>query len=42
MVALIGALTAEVEQLHEDNLQLRAAVEIYREIARRSAPSAVR
>ena len=42
LLALLATLTAQVEQLHEENAQLRAAIEIYREVVRRSTGSAMR
>jgi hypothetical protein len=30
-------MTREIQRLHEDNLQLRAAVQMYREVVRRKA-----
>jgi hypothetical protein len=37
LVNVVSQLVREIERLHEDNSQLRAAVEIYREVARQSA-----
>ena len=35
LVRLVTRMTHEIERLHEDNLQLYAAIKIYREVARR-------
>jgi outer membrane murein-binding lipoprotein Lpp len=37
LVTLVNTLAKEVERLDEDNAQLRAAVSLYREVARRSS-----
>ena len=38
--AVISDITREMEHLYEDNMQLRAAVAMYREIARRQSEAA--
>jgi hypothetical protein len=35
LVAVVTDLVREVERLHEDNAQLRAAIALYREVAGR-------
>lgn len=37
LVALVKTLALEIERLDEDNVQLRAAVSMYREAIRRAA-----
>lgn len=37
LVEIVRTLAEEVERLEEDNSQLRAAIEIYREVTRQSA-----
>lgn len=37
LVTLVNTMAKEIERLDEDNAQLRAAVSIYREVARRSS-----
>jgi hypothetical protein len=36
LATMVKAMAREIERLHEDNIQLRAAVGIYRELANRS------
>ena len=36
LVTVVAMLTREVERLSEDNSQLRAAVTVYREVARKA------
>ena len=41
LVDLVKAMTQEIERLHEDNMQLHAAVNFYREAVRRSNSHAI-
>jgi hypothetical protein len=41
LIRLVTRMTQEIERLHEDNLQLYAAVKIYREVARRTHSQAI-
>jgi hypothetical protein len=36
LITMVTTLVREVERLHEDNSQLRAAIALYREVARQS------
>ena len=34
LATVVRTMTREIQRLHEDNLQLRAAVQLYREVVR--------
>ena len=38
LATVVRTMAQEIERLHEDNAQLRAAVSIYREVALRANP----
>jgi hypothetical protein len=40
LASVVKTMAAELKRLNEDNAQLRAAVEMYREVLRRSVPRA--